>query len=404
MRPIILCISSSYPKSPGDPNGVFVHELNKELLPYSEPIVISPLFKGGAKEEYIDNIKIYRHKQFIFNNIQLAYGTDILVKLRNNFLYYFVVPFFLTYQLFLIKKVIKRKDIKIIHAYWIIPGAFLAAVYKRYFNNDIKIVATLLGADIWSFNKGWKRNLLKFTFKYIDIVTSQSLQLGQELSELGYKGKLFHYPIGIDVTKFSPKKIDINIKERFNIKGKMLLFVGSLIERKGIKYLISSMPFVVENFPETKLIIIGSGDLQESMLKLTQDLNIAEHIIFTGNILNHDLPPYFATADIFILPSLSEGFPLVVMEALSSGTISIVSDLPVFKSLDNDKQFLITIEKRNITKLAKAIVQVLSQKEVFIKSKIEARNYALENFNIKKSAVSYSSVYQSLLNHTRSNK
>lgn len=398
MKPIILCISSSYPKKSGDLNGIFIHELNKQLIAYSEPIVICPLFKGGAKEEYIDNIKIFRHKQFIFNNIQLAYGTDILVKLENNFLNYLVIPFFLIYQLILIKKVIKKKNIKIVHAHWIIPSAFLAAIYKRFFNKDIKIVATLLGADVWSFNKGWRKNLLKFAFKEIDVITSQSLQLGQELLELGYKGCVFHYPIGIDITKFSPDRIDIKIKEKYNIKGKMLLFVGSLIERKGIKYLISAMPFVLENFPETKLLIIGNGDLKESIVKITNNLKLSNHIIFTGNILNQDLPPYFAAADIFILPSLSEGFPLVVMEALSSGTISIVSDLPVFKNLDVDKHFLLTVEKKNITKLAKAITQVLSLDEISLKYEKEARNYAVENFDLKKSAINYFSVYQSLLN------
>jgi glycosyltransferase involved in cell wall biosynthesis len=310
-----------------------------------------------------------------------------------------VIPFFFAYQIILIKKIIKRENIKIIHAYWIIPGAFLAAIYRRFFNKKVKIIVTLLGADVWSFNKGWKKYLLKFTFNYIDIVTTQSPQLGQELLELGFKGKIFHYPIGIDITKFSPDRIDTNIKEKYDIKGEMLLFVGSLIDRKGIKYLISAMPHVLEKFPETKLIIIGSGNLQESMSMLTKDLNLINQIVFTGNILNHNLPPYFATADIFILPSLSEGFPLVVMEALSSGTISIVSDLPVFKNLEINSEFLVTVEKRDSIKIANAIIKVLSQKDALNEAKKEARNYALENFDNKKSAINYSSAYELLLNH-----
>jgi glycosyltransferase involved in cell wall biosynthesis len=396
IRTRILVLTSSYPKKQGDTNGIFIHEFNKALSAYADPVVIAPMYEGAAGMDIIEGIMVYRHKQFLFDSVELAYGTDIMAKIRQNFLYYFVVPFYFFYELFLIRKIVKINNIGIIHAHWIMPSAFVAALYKTLFNNKIKIVTTLLGADIWSFNRGWKKNLLRFTLKRMDAVTAQSRPLLEEILKLGFTREALHCPVGIDIDKFSPEKQDPDLREKYGIKDQFLLFVGGLIERKGVLTLIRAMSRVRDVFPSVKLLMVGSGNKEGEVKQLIRDLNLDDHIVLTGSIPNHELPSYFATADVFVLPSLSEGFPLVVMEALSSGTITVVSDLPVFRTMKSEGNFLTLVEKNNPVPLSDSLIELLKDKDSMKNTRTNARNYAVANFDNTKIAMDYWQLYQSI--------
>ena len=108
MKPKILVLSSSYPKYKGDINGNFVYELSSKLSNNFDIHVLTPSFKGASKIEIVDRITIHHHKQFFINSVELAYGSDILAKIKKNFLYLFVVPFYILYQFLAIKKICKQ--------------------------------------------------------------------------------------------------------------------------------------------------------------------------------------------------------------------------------------------------------------------------------------------------------
>jgi glycosyltransferase involved in cell wall biosynthesis len=396
-KPDILVLTSSYPKKQGDSNGIFIHEFNKELSVYVNPVVIVPMYNGASPIDSIEDIPIYRHKQFLFNSVELAYGTDIMAKLKQNWLYYFIVPFYFIYELILIRKIVRIYHIELIFAPWLVPSAFVASLYKAIFNKKIKVVVTLLGADIWSCNHGLKKNILKFTLNRMDAVTAQSVPLLEEVLKLGFHHEALHCPIGIDINRFTPEKRDPEIRRKYGIREQFLLFVGSLIERKGALTLVKSMALVRDTFPDVKLLMVGCGNKEAEIKQCIEKLRLDHNIILTGNIPNHELPAYFAAADIFVLPSLSEGFPLVVMEALSCGTITVVSDLPVYRSMKTEENFLTLVEKNNPVSLANAILGLLKDKELLQKKRMIARNFAVRNFDNHKIALEYWNLFQKTL-------
>ena len=188
--------------------------------------------------------------------------------------------------------------------------------------------------------------------------------------ELGYTKEIFVYSMGVDTNLFTTQKKDLEIRKKYNIENEFLLFVGGIIERKGIRFLINAMPLVIEKFPSVKLLVIGDGNLKGEMMELTIKLKICDHVIFTGAIPHNYLPPYFATADIFILPSFSEGWPVVVMEALSSETIAVVSDIPVFSDhKDKDKLFNI-VATGSSESIANCIIKILNNKNTMSSKKV----------------------------------
>jgi glycosyltransferase involved in cell wall biosynthesis len=182
--------------------------------------------------------------------------------------------------------------------------------------------------------------------------------------------------MGVDTIKFHPDKKSAILNNDICKSGKKLLFVGSIIETKGIRDLIEAIPYVVANFPDTQLLVVGEGNLKNEMIQLTKKLKIENNVTFKGSLPNNELPRYYASVDIFTLPSLSEGYPLVVMEALSSGTICVVSDIAIFKEIHKKTGLLHLVPVRNKNALAQTIIHILEKKDDMLELQRKCRAYA----------------------------
>jgi glycosyltransferase involved in cell wall biosynthesis len=130
-------------------------------------------------------------------------------------------------------------------------------------------------------------------------------------------------PGGVDLDRFHPASDRMEIRRRLNIPEEkmILLSIRNLVPRMGLENLIAAMKDVIENMPDTYLIIGGSGRLKDELVELSRRLKIEGNIKFAGFIPEQDLPDYNRAADAFILPTLElEGFGLVTLEALACGT------------------------------------------------------------------------------------
>ena len=106
-----------------------------------------------------------------------------------------------------------------------------------------------------------------------------------------------------------------------------VLTIGRLIPRKGFQFLIRALPQIIENavYITLKIEIVGDGPYQGELLRLSEDLGVASHIRFAGSVPYSELPQKYRDADVFILPSLAEGMPLVVLEAMGTGLPIVAS-------------------------------------------------------------------------------
>lgn len=356
----VLVLTSSYPKFPGDVNGNFVYELVRRLSDDFEIHVIAPAFKDASFFELVDGIRIHRHKQSFIDSAELAYGIGLFENLKRNKLKYLILPFYFLNQLVILKRVIQKEGIDIIHSHWLIPNTTIAVICKKVFRLNVKIISTIHGSDMWGFNGKIGTSFKRFTLKNIDSLTVVSNAIKERATELGYKRDIFVYPMGIDTNLFTPSKRDTQLRQRLSITGPFLLFVGIIVAQKGIRDLIHAMPYVIERFHDSKLIVIGDGDLKKEMIDLSLSLGISENVLFLGTLQHKELPAYFATADLFILPSYSEGWPVVVMEALSSGTKTIVTNISVFDKHEEKGKLFSIVPIKNSEAIADEIIKILN--------------------------------------------
>ncbi len=352
MKKKLLVFASTFPRWKDDTNPPFVYELSKRLTKDFDVYVLAPHYPEAKRYEVMDKMKVYRFRYFLEKYQKLAGSGGILPTLKKNKWFYLQVPFFLLGEYFALKRLVKEIKPDLVHAHWIIPQGFIAALVKK--STGIPYVVTSHGSDIMGL-KGFNK-IKKYVLKNAKDITVVSNAIKKEiLDNIDSNLDIKVIPMGVDTDLFNLKKRDNSIKKKYSINGPFLLFVGRLAPEKGIKYLIEAMPEIIKNFPKAKLMVIGDGTMKDELQKRTNELDIKDKVIFMGWVNNKDLPKYYATADVFVCPSLREGSPVSYIEALACGTPIIVGDIPISREIVNENNGLI-VKIESSEDIAKKVV------------------------------------------------
>ncbi len=383
----ILVTASTFPRWENDTEPEFVFELTRKLTRDFEVFVLCP-FANGAKEfEVIENMKINRYKYLPFGLGTLAYDGGITPKLKKNRLYYLQVPFFLFFQLLALRRILKLNKIDLIHAHWAIPQGVVAVLYKKLCDRKIKILTTVHGGDIFGFRGRIGRILKRMVLRNTDELTVVSNAIAREAEKYFKEEKIHVYPMGVDTSYFAPDKKEEHLRERLGIEENFLLFVGRLAEKKGVRYLIRAMPEVVAKHPRSKLVIVGGGALKDDLVKMTTDLGIENKVLFAGSLSHRSVAKYFASADIVVVPSVvakggdTEGFGLVIAEAMSCGAPVITTDLPAIRDIVKDNETGFIVNQKSASEISAKIISLLDRKSALTEMKSLARQHIVRNFD-----------------------
>lgn len=146
-----------------------------------------------------------------------------------------------------------------------------------------------------------------------------------------------------------------------------ILFVGRFNEsRKGFKYLLRALPMVRQQFPATRLVVVGPGE-PEKFAGLIDQYRI-QGVDFVGQASDTDLPRYYASCDVFCAPAIKgESFGMVLLEAMASGKPVVATAIPGYASvLAHDRQGIL-VEPQNAAALAIGLVRVLADRELRVR-------------------------------------
>lgn len=192
---------------------------------------------------------------------------------------------------------------------------------------------------------------------------------------------------GIDLTDFSPQDI-----RRVFPSDHIVLFVGRLTFQKGVDYFLHSAKIVLDQHPNTVFIIAGAGDMYQQHILEAAMMGISKQVIFTGFMSGEKLKALYRMADVFVMPSVSEPYGLVALEALACGVPCIVSKQSgVAEVIKN----VYTVDFWDTHKIARYINQVLAYPQIN-QDRVEHSRADLEALSWDSAAVKTLSVYQSL--------
>ena len=394
MKPRLLVLTTTFPRWKDDTDPPFVYELSKRLTSSFDVTVHTPHFPGAMVDEEMEGVHVHRFSYCFSSFERLAGGQGIVPKLRKNKLYLFLLPLFLASQLCSLVLLAYQRRPDIIHAHWILPQGLWALVLKKLFN--IPVIITAHGADVFALRKSLAIFLKKLVVKEADVVVTVSKALAELLcTDTGSCKQPAIVPMGVDSSLFTPEKRSQAIRKRYGIYGPFLLFVGRLTEKKGVSCLIDAMVTVNRKVPEAKLLIVGSGELEQVLRLQVQRRGLEKVVIFTGGIPNKELPAFYATADVFIGPSVqvkggdSEGFGLTFVEAIMSGCLVIGTRIGGIEDIIIDEETGFLVPASNVHLLAEKITHTAINMESYAGMRIRAREIVSRKYDWRSIAVQY---------------
>jgi glycosyltransferase involved in cell wall biosynthesis len=140
--------------------------------------------------------------------------------------------------------------------------------------------------------------------------------------------KVCYVPNGVNLDEFVPAQA------RTNHKGQIrLLSVGRLAETKGHRYVIEAMSYLKREYPGVKLDILGSGALKDRLMEISQHFGVADMVEFRSPVEHAEMPKLYHRYDFFVMPSIWEGLPVSLIEAMASKLPIIASDIPAITEL-----------------------------------------------------------------------
>ncbi len=201
------------------------------------------------------------------------------------------------------------------------------------------------------------------------------------------KEKVYTILNGVDTDLFNPEIDTLSLKRELDIpeESKIISCVTRLKKEKGIHTLLKSFQKITTQKPDIFLIIVGSGNYQDELKKLSKKLNIENKVKFVGEITHENLPQYYAFSDIFVLPTLAkEGLPWTVIEAMSCGKPVIASEIGGIPQMIKDGINGLLVEPGNVKKLTEKISFLLDNKETREKLSKNAREFVVKNLSQEK--------------------
>ena len=189
-------------------------------------------------------------------------------------------------------------------------------------------------------------------------------------------------PMGIDFSVY--RRIDKNrAREELGLdpNKKYVLCVAAMVERKGLDYLIRSIPTVLERLPDTELLLVGEGRDKKQLELLAQKLRIRDKVHFIPavdsepRVPDEKLPLYYNAADVFVLPSLIEALGVVGIEAMACETPFIGTNVEGIPSVVEQFEAGLLIPPRDSNAIASAVIDVLEDGAVPSANREHAKNY-----------------------------
>jgi glycogen(starch) synthase len=187
-------------------------------------------------------------------------------------------------------------------------------------------------------------------------------------------------PNGVDIEKFKPMETK-KVRQQFGLGNEpCVLFVGSLIPRKGLPFLIEAAKKVVRAQADTKFLIVGDGPLRNQLYDSLKTANLSDNFRFLGNLKDNVLPAIYNCADIFILPSIQEGQGIVLLEAQASGKPVVAFDIGGVNEALQNKETGLLVNQGDVDALADASLKLLTDKALREKMGSNGRKFVSENY------------------------
>ena len=292
------------------------------------------------------------------------------------------------------KKIIKRYDIEfdIIHAHYTYSAGFVGYMLKKIYKTPL--VITGHGYDVYQLpfkNNEWREKITTI-LRYADRIFTNSIRNKSLIKKIGVNTKIQISPTGVNDELFFPVNT-LECRKKLNLPNekKILVSVGSFVEVKGQKYLIDAIKEILIYRNDILCILVGGGRLERDLRKRIKKLGLSKYIKLIDKQKQHKIPLWINSSDIFVLPSLNEGMPDSMFEALACGKPFVGTKVGGIPEVINNEIGLL-VEPGSVQDLTEKIMEALNKE--WDNSYI---NEFSQQYTTKRNSVKVSQSYRDLL-------
>ena len=206
-------------------------------------------------------------------------------------------------------------------------------------------------------------------------------------------GRIHVLYTGIDIDAFAKVKRG-DFRKEINVTSDAILIgaVGRLSEEKGMDILVDAMPRILSEFPSLTLLIAGVGPLKNLLERRARDQGVGAHIHFLG--YRNDIERLLRDIDLLVMPSKTEGFPLVLLEAMASGVPVVASNVGGIPEIVSDRNEGILVPPGDSMLLVDPVIEILKNSALREDMGIKAMKKVSQHFPLEKMLLELNDIYR----------
>ena len=327
----VLITTSTFPLSEDDGTPRFVYDLAKAMSRSCQVTVLAPHAPRAPRMESVGALTIRRFQYSWPARTQcLAYGDGMRQNLRACMSARVQVPGYLGALGLALHACTRRERFDVINSHWMVPqGLAVSAVLGK--SSSVAHVITAHAGDVAFLEKmAAGQHVARFIASRSHLFLPVSVQVEKNLRGLIRRPIVTAVqPMGVDCERFAATPTAANKRLPFN--GDYLLFVGRLVEKKGLAFLLEALHLLPKGSNDPGLVVIGSGALQGKLERTADQLGVRDRVMFMGRMGHEAIMRYLHGCAAVVMPSIvddsgeTEGMPTVLAEALSAGCKVVAS-------------------------------------------------------------------------------
>ena len=288
------------------------------------------------------------------------------------------------------KEGLKRFDLIHMHNYRTFQNIVVAHYAKKYgVPYVLQAHGSLLRIMAWQRLK-WIYDVL-FGYRLLrdaSKVVALSRMEAEQYKAMGVPDeKIAVIPNGIDLSEYADLPPKGSFKKKFNINGdeKIILFLGRIHKIKGIDILVKAFANIVEKLNDVRLVVVGPDDGYLGELEaLIKTLKIESKVLITGPLYGEDKLEAYVDADVYVLPSRYETFPMGLLEAYACDKPVVASRVGGLKDLVLNKATGLSFDLGNIRQLTNSILYLVNNDDKAREMGLRGKQFVKENFTVEK--------------------
>lgn len=369
MRHVVVMVTSSYPRFPGDGVGSFIEPIAKGVAARGHEVhLVAPWHPALVRGKSEDGVffHFYRYAPLPSMNV-FGYAGGLKADTKLRAAAWAAAPAALAAGWFKAWRVAAKRHATVIHAHWVIPGGVTGALAAR----GRPLVVSLHGSDVYVAERHRLAGLAAArVFRRAAWVTACSDDLARRATRLGAApSRIETVPYGVDVNRFAPLGLASDAFRRsLDLgSGPLVFSAGRLVSKKGFEFLIDAALRLRTEWPDLRVAVAGDGDLRSALE--ARSARAGGSVVLLGNRPQDEIARWCAAADVVAVPSVHDeagnvdGLPNFALEALATATPVVATRVGGLPTAIEDGITGRLVPERDAAALADAVSALLRNRD-----------------------------------------